>query len=128
METNTRPRVSAQANGSRTPQGKLTIRCIGWRPFCRNTLRGFAAIQIAELRMTMREVAVHEQNGRTWAQPPARPWVKEGQLVRGDDGEVQYSPLFEFDDGKVRHAFSDAVIRAVLRFDEHALQCRGGAA
>ena len=107
---------------------KLTIRCIGWRQLCRNTLRGFATIQIAELHMTMREVAVHEQNGKTWAQPPARPWVKGGQLVTDENGKVQYSPLFEFDSAAVRNAFSTAVISALLVFDEHALECRESAA
>src|SRR5215831_15646462 len=97
--------------------GRFTIRCIGWRQFCRNTLRGFCAIQIVELRMTMREVAVHEQNGKTWAQPPARPWVKGGQLVTDENGKVQYSPLFEFDSGAVRNAFSEAVVNALLAYD-----------
>jgi hypothetical protein len=103
---------------------KLTIRCISWRQFCKSTVRGFATIQIVELRMTMREVVIHERNGKTWAQPPSRPWMKEGQVVRGEDGKVQYSPLFEFDNGAVRTAFSDAVIRAVLTYDPHALECR----
>ena len=53
--------------------GKLALRCVEWRPLCRNTLRGFAAIQIAEFRMTMREVAVHAKGERFWAQPPSRP-------------------------------------------------------
>jgi|SRR5262245_43890719 len=118
--------VAASETGA-AMSGKLSIRCVGWRHLCKNTLRGFATIQVAELRMTMREVAVHEQNGKTWAQPPSRPWVKEGQLVRGQDGKVQYSPLFEFDNGAVRAAFSDAVVRAVLTFDAHALECGAAA-
>jgi len=102
--------------------GKLTVRCVGWRQLCKNTLRGFATIQIAELRMTICEVAIHKKNGKLWAQPPSRPWVKEGQLVRGEDGKVQYSPLFEFDNGAVRAAFSDVVVRAVIEFDALALE------
>jgi hypothetical protein len=86
-------------------------------------LRGFATVQVAELRMTMREVAAHESRGKAWAQPPSRPWVKDGALVTGDDGKVKYQPLFEFGNTAVRNAFSDAVVRAVLAFDASALEC-----
>ena len=107
---------------------KLTIICTSFKPLCKNTLRGFATIQIPDLRMTMHEVAIHAQHGKAWAQPPARPWVKDGQLVRAQDGKIQYSPLFEFTSGAVRSAFSDAVIRAVMARDPRALECRESAA
>jgi hypothetical protein len=107
---------------------KLSIICTDLRPLCKNTLRGFATIQIAELRMTMSEIAIHAKGDRAWAQPPARPWIKNGQVVRDDNGRIQYSPIIEFDTGAVRTAFSDAVIRAVPEFDEHALECRDGEA
>jgi hypothetical protein len=76
--------------------------------------------------MTMREVAIHQKNSKAWAQPPSRPWVKDGRVVTDDVGKMQYSPISEFDSAAVRAAFSDAVIRAVLAFDPHALECRDG--
>lgn len=69
----------------------------------------------------MREVAVHESHSKTWGSPPSRPWVKDGAVVRGDDGKIQYSPLFEFESAAVRTAFSDAVIRSVREFEPQAL-------
>lgn len=107
---------------------KLAVVCTDFKPFCRNTLRGFATIKIEQMRLTVREIAIHEKNGKAWAQLPSRPWIKEGRVVTNDDGKAQYSPLFEFDNAAVRTAFSDAVIAAVLRFDPHALECRGAAA
>jgi hypothetical protein len=59
---------------------------------------------------------------------PARPWVKDGQVVTDEDGKAKYTPLFEFDSAAVRTAFSDAAVAAVLRFDARALQCRESAA
>jgi hypothetical protein len=103
---------------------KLTVRCLSWRPLCRNTLRGFATVKVEEMRLAFHEVGVHEQNGKAWAQLPSRPWAKDGQLVRGDDGKVKYQPLHEFDTGAVRSAFSDAVVRVVLAYDPNALRCR----
>jgi hypothetical protein len=115
--------TSPHSGTCHAPTGKLTIRCTAWRQLRKNSLRGFATIQIVELRMTMNEVGVHQRNGKSWAQPPSRPWIsKEGQLIRGDDGKIRYAPLFEFDSAEVRAAFSAAVIRAVTAFDPHALE------
>jgi hypothetical protein len=100
---------------------KLTVRVTAWRPFHKNRLRGFAAVKVEDLRLSFLEVAVHERDGKTWAQLPSRPWVKDGQLVTGEDGKVKYQPLHEFDSAAVRTAFSNAVIRAVLDFAPEAL-------
>jgi hypothetical protein len=108
--------------------GKLTVRCVGWRPLRRNTLRGFATVKIEEMRLAVHSVAVHEKNGKAWAQLPSQQWIKDGAHVKGDDGKPQYSPLFEFDTSAVRAAFSDAVIRAVLAYDQRALECGESAA
>jgi hypothetical protein len=70
--------------------------------------------------MTIHEVALHERDGKTWAQPPARPWVKDGAVVLGDNGKIQYSPIIEFDRREVRDAFSRAVVAAVLAYAPNA--------
>jgi hypothetical protein len=93
---------------------KLTLACSDWRPFHRNTLLGFARIRISELDLTIHDIAIHEKNGRTWAQLPSKPWIRDGQLVTDDTGKVQYSPILEFDRKEVREAFSGRVIAAVI--------------
>jgi len=107
--------------------GKLTLKCVDFRPLCKGGLRGFATIRVVEMCMTLSDIAVHVHgaSGRAWASPPARPWInKDGELVRNRDGKIQYAPIVEFDGKPVRDAFSDAVIRAVLDFDADALTCR----
>jgi hypothetical protein len=100
---------------------KTRITCTAWRGVRKNTLQGFATIRIDELHMSVRDVAVHEKDGARWAAPPARPQLsKEGAAIRDEAGKVQYSPVLEFDGRQVRDAFSEAVIRAVLRHDPHA--------
>jgi hypothetical protein len=82
---------------------KLTITCTAFKPVTRNTLWGFATILIGDLRMEIRELAVHEhESGRRWVVPAARPMIDK-------DG------LFEFTDGATREAFSRAAVDAVLR-------------
>jgi hypothetical protein len=103
---------------------KMTVVCLDFKARCSNTLRGFATVRIEQLRLVVREIAIHAKGDKAWAQLPARPWIRNGQVVTNDDGKVQYSPLFEFDTALVRTAFSDAVIRAVLAFDPRALECR----
>ena len=96
---------------------KLTITCSEFRPLHRNTLRGFAEIEIAELQLTIKDVAIHVRDGARWAQLPAKPQVRDGALVRDADGKIAYAHIMDFASRAVRDAFSAAVIRAVL---EHA--------
>jgi hypothetical protein len=97
------------------PAGKLTVTCESFRPLVRNTLRGFAEITIAELRLKVRDVAIHERGEARWAQLPAKPQVKDGALVKDPGtGKIQYINVMEFDSRAVRDAFSRVVIDAVL--------------
>jgi hypothetical protein len=96
--------------------GKLTITCQGFHPLVRNTLRGFASITIAELKLTIHDVAVHEKGESRWAQLPAKPQIRDGELIRDDAGKVQYWPILEFSSRAVRDAFSVRVVEALLEF------------
>jgi hypothetical protein len=107
---------------------KLSVVCLDFKPLCRNTLRGFAVVNIEQMRIVMREVAIHSKGDKAWAQLPSRPWLKTGQVVTNIQGKIQHAPLLEFDSGEVRAAFSNAVIRALLEYDGSALECRGDAA
>jgi hypothetical protein len=94
--------------------GRFTVACIDFRPWPKNTLCGFASIKIAEIGLTIHDVAVHQKGSARWAQPPARPQVRDGILVKDDESKILYAKIMDFDD---RAGFSAAVIQAVL---EHA--------
>jgi hypothetical protein len=96
----------------------MKIVCKKFSPLERNTLRGFAEINIAELGMTLRDVAIHCKNGSTWASPPSKPQIKDGAVIKDDTGKVQYSPIIEFGSREARDEFSNSVIAAVLKTDE----------
>jgi hypothetical protein len=99
---------------------KLSIEVTGFKRFEKGTLLGFADIVIRELRLKVHEIALHEKGSARWASMPSKPWLKDGVAVRGDDGKIQYSPLFEFETREVRDAFSREVWRALLEFDPEA--------
>jgi hypothetical protein len=113
--------LKSPSNDAASLRGKLSVRCTAWRAWRKNTLLGFASIRIAELDLTIYDVAVHAKNDSAWAQLPSKPWVRDGAVVTDDNGKTQYSVILEFGRKEVRDAFSRAVIDAVVRFDPHGL-------
>ena len=97
--------------------GKLTVTCTLFRPWPKNTLRGFASIRIGEIGLVIHDVAVHQQGGARWAQLPAKAHLHDGALVKDADGKIQYVKIMGH---AQRPAFSAAVI-------EHAPDAFGGA-
>jgi hypothetical protein len=94
---------------------KHTIRCRGFRAFAKGTLVGFAVIHIAELRLTIHDVALHRKGAARWAQLPAKPMLREGRHVADEaTGKPQYALILEFEGRETRDAFSAAVWRAVV--------------
>ena len=91
----------------------MKIVCKKFSPLERNTLRRFAEINITDLGMTMRDVAIHTQNGSTWASPPSKPQIKDGAVVTDNAGKIRYTPIIEFGSREARDNFSAAVIAAV---------------
>jgi hypothetical protein len=94
---------------------KMTLVCKNFRPFEKNTLRGFAEIHIKDIALVVKDVAVHTKNTSRWAALPAKPMLKDGALLKDADGKGQYVPLMEFTSREARDAFSEAVIAAVLK-------------
>jgi hypothetical protein len=85
---------------------KFSVSCCAFRPLHRNTLRGFCEIRIDELRLTIRDIAVHQRSNARWVQLPAKPQVRDGELVTDNDGKIQYVHLMSFDNRAVSDAFS----------------------
>jgi hypothetical protein len=101
---------------------KSTVKVTEFRPFRRNTLRGFATIHVDELHLTLHDVAVHQHgNGSRWVSLPAKPVIDStGAVKRTSDGKIEYVRLFTFDGRAVSDAFSAAVIKALIEFDAQA--------
>jgi hypothetical protein len=95
---------------------KVTLKCESFRSYRRNTLFGFAEITVAELRLRIKDIAIHQKGTARWAQLPAKPQVKDGAIVKDDTGKAQYVNIMDFDSREVRDAFSAAAVRAVLEY------------
>lgn len=101
---------------------KMTLECVGWKPLRRNTLAGFASIRIADMRLTVIDVALHNKGSQRWAALPSKPIIDRNGVAKRDPstGKIVYTPMFDFDAAAVRSAFSDAAVAAVLTLHPHA--------
>ena len=98
---------------------KLTVVVTAWRPLRKNTLLGFATVTIVEMKLVVKDIAIHRKGESRWAALPARPQIRDDTIVRDDSGKAQYVSMMEFESRAVREAFSAAVIRA--EYAPHAL-------
>ena len=87
----------------------------------RNSLRGFASVRIGGL--LVRDVAVHNSNGKRWAQLPSKPMIgSDGVAMKDDRGKTRYVPLLEWSRRELSDDFSASVIEAVEREHPHATE------
>ena len=94
---------------------KMTLRCSNWRELRRGTLRGFADVMIVDLRLIVRDVAVHQRSVTDrWVSLPCKPSVKNGALSRRADGSPIFTPLLAFADRQIGDDFSSAVVKAII--------------
>ena len=103
-----------------------SIECEEFKPFAKNTLRGFATIKIPDIRLRIKDVALHRKGESQWAALPAKPQIKDGKAVTNAEGKAQYVHILEFTDRATSDAFSRAVVDAVLKFNPRALELSGG--
>jgi hypothetical protein len=95
--------------------GAAKVICLDWRPYQRNTLLGFAQIEVAAWHLIINDVAVHEKDGARWAQLPAKPLLDKatGDIIHEVNGRPRYARVMWFKDRPTANRFSAAVIDAV---------------
>lgn len=103
--------------------GKGPMPCVllDWKPMRRNSLLGFANVQLGALKI--KDVAVNTSNGRTWANLPSKPMIdRDGNVTRDENGKIRYLPLLEWSSRESSDRFSEAVIAAVEEKNPGATQ------
>ena len=107
----------------------MAIICEKFTPRRSNTLFGFADVLLEQTQLRIHDVAVHEKNGKRWAQPPAKPQInREGVGLRDENGKLKYVRIIEFTSRDASDAFSRNVIAAVLERFPRAFEDNDGAA
>lgn len=90
----------------------MPVIILEWRPLRKNSLLGFAKIQLGALRIN--DVAINTSNGRTWANLPSKPMVnRDGQAMKDEAGKIKYVPLLEWSSREASDRFSESVIASM---------------
>src|ERR1051326_2552865 len=115
MYGNEKRRPGQEAAPSTYPDSaSVRLRLVEWKPLRKNSLRGFATIELP-IGLIISDVPVLVgSNGRPWASLPSKPQLtSDGVARRGEDGRIQYSPILKWRDRSLSERFSDAVVAAV---------------
>jgi hypothetical protein len=100
---------------------KLSVLIGEFTPRRSNTLFGFVDVLVPEMRLQIKEISVHERNGRHWIGLPARPQIySDGRVRLNEHGKRQYVPVLQFLDKPTANAFSNRVIEVLLHAYPHA--------
>jgi hypothetical protein len=79
---------------------------IEFKAIVRNTLRGFCILDIPP-GIILRDVSVHEKNGRRWARLPSKPVLdSEGRHVVTHSGQKRYAALLGWRNRELADRFS----------------------
>jgi len=84
------------------------IKCVRYRAFAKNTLKGFADLELTRVGLIIHDCTLHEKNGKEWVGIPARQY-------QGKDGKTQWQPLLEFAESarEARRVFQEQAIAAI---------------
>lgn len=91
-----------------------------WRPFVKNTLRGFATVELP-IGLVISDITVHTKNGKSWASFPAKAQIDKDGQIRVADGKIQYVKILEWSNRDLSDRFSNALVQAVLAEHPDAL-------
>jgi DNA-binding cell septation regulator SpoVG len=90
-----------------------TVRILDWRPLRRNSLLGFAKVELPS-GMVIADVTVLNGERGPWASPPSKPMIdRDGVALRDEKQKIRYQPIIEFTSKNIRDRFSDQVIAAL---------------
>lgn len=77
-----------------------------FRPFQKNSLRGFATLLLPSIGLQIKDCTLHESNGKRWVSLPAKPYQKP-------DGSQAYSYIVSFPDRNVYESFQRQALQAI---------------
>jgi len=92
----------------------MRIEVTDFRPYRKNTLQGFLTILLPSVGLEIRDLGLHEKNGKRWLQLPAKPYTKP-------DGGQGWSYIVSFPEKNRYNQFQDVALKAL---DDYQRQAR----
>ena len=96
------------------------IRVLDWKPLRKNSLLGFAKVELAS-GLIISEIALMSGERGAWASPPGRPMIGRDGVALKDHGKLRYQQIIEFRDRATRDRWSNAVVDALRQQHPDAL-------
>ena len=87
----------------------MNIEITRFDPYCKNTLQGFIAVRLTETGLEIRDIALHQNDGKRWLQLPAKPYKKP-------DGGKGWSYILSFYKKEHFQQFQAVVLKALDAF------------
>jgi hypothetical protein len=86
----------------------MSIRCISFRAYQKNTLKGFADLELTRIGLVLHDCTWHDKDGKEWVGFPARSYTDQ-------NGEIKWQPLIEFAEGakEAREQFRKQAVEAI---------------
>jgi hypothetical protein len=90
--------------------GRIEVRISDWKPFEKNTLKGFLTVTVLPSGISIRDCTYHEKENGRWISFPGRQYEKNGIMT--------WTNFIEFESGAAKRAFQDAALEALDRLFE----------
>ena len=79
-----------------------------FRKYEKNTLKGFLTVLLQPSGIEIRDLTLHEKNGKRWVNMPNKPYE--------DEGETKYSYIVFFPDKDRAQKFQEATLKALDKY------------
>jgi hypothetical protein len=118
-----KPRTAKPEPTAEPPKPKL--RLVSWRALNKNSLRGFATVELP-IGLTIADIPVLVSQGGLWAALPAKPQLDQnGRHRRDANGKPAYSPILQWRDKDLSKRFSATVVELVRAAHPGDLEAAG---
>ena len=86
----------------------MAIEILNFKPFSKNTLRGFVDLKMSQVGLEVRGCTYHEKNDKRWIGLPAREY-------KGEDGKTTWANILKFKD-EYHWKFQKAALQAIDKY------------
>jgi hypothetical protein len=84
----------------------MAVEIKDFRPYERNTLKGFLTVLLQPSGLEIRDLTVHQKGDRRWVNMPSRPY-------QNSEGKTSYSFIILFPDKERSQRFQDVALKAL---------------
>ena len=89
----------------------MEVEATGFKPFRKNTLRGFVDLALPAVGLVLLGCTLHEKNGSRWIGLPARPY-------QNDQNQICWAQIIDHTSKEARQAFQRAALAAVEELEK----------